>query len=204
MTADPLRIPHSAFRIAVLLSATLAAACGYRLAGTTVRPPSGIRSLSVGAFENRSREFGLDKTLAFAFEREFLRRGLLRVEEKPDAGEAVLTGTIRTFTARPVAFDEEDEALQYEAELVVDLVLRRQSDQAVLWQASGLTEIEAYDVAARIVVPSTAAFQRGTTDVEDLRRLTDIQLAEVEKRHAIERLVAAIVHDAHDRIVEDF
>jgi len=178
--------------------------CGYHFIGTQTSLPAGVHSVSVGAIENRSRQFGLDKTLAFAFEREVSRRGLLRLEEQPNAGDAVLSGKIRAFQTRPVAFDAQDEAIEYQAELIVDLTLRRQSDGTVLWEASGLQEIEEYAVQVDIVVPSTSQFQQGTLNLEDLQQLTDIQLAETEKRLAIERLVEAVVRDAHDRMLEDF
>lgn len=180
------------------------AACGYRLVGTEVRIPGDIRSLHVGNFENRSRQFGLDLQLAVALEREFLRRGVLRVEEEPGGGDGELTGTIRSFQTRPVAFDAKDEALRYEAELTLDIVLRRRRDQAVLWEQSGLQELEEYTVAARVIVPSTSQFQRGTLAVGDIRRLTDIQLAETEKRLAIERLITSTARDVHDRLLDDF
>jgi hypothetical protein len=187
-----------------LLLGLLPLACGYRFAGAVLRLPEGVRSVEVGLFDNRSRQFGLDRALALALEREFHRRGVFRVEEEPGTGDAELTGTIRSCSARPVAFDEQDEALQYEAELTVDLTLRRRSDSAIIWEVSGLREWDDYSVAARIVVPSTSQFQRGTLAVGDLRRLTDIQLAETEKRLAIDRLLRTLVRDVHDRILNDF
>jgi len=191
-------------RLLLALFALVFPACGYQLAGTQLRLPEGVHSVYVGSFENRSREFGLDRQVAFAFEREFHRRGVFRVEENPEAGDSVLTGTIRSFAARPVAFDAEDEALVYEAELTLDVALRRRDDDAALWEVSGLQEVEDYSVAAAIMVPSTSQFQRGTLSVGDLQRLTDIQLAETEKRLAIERLVRSLVRDVHDRILDDF
>jgi hypothetical protein len=178
--------------------------CGYHLAGTVVQLPEGVRSVRVGDFNNRSRQFGLDRELALAIEREFYRRGVLRVEEDPNSGDSELTGTIRSFKVRPVAFDAQDEALEYEAELVLDVSLRRRSDGVVIWKGAGLTEVEDYSVAARIVAPSTSQFQQGTLAVDDLQRLTDIQLAETEKQLAIQRLVQSLARDVHERILDDF
>lgn len=189
--------------VAVLVAAGTTG-CGYRFMGVASQPPGGIRSIAVGTFENRSREFGLGEALADAFEREFFRRGTLRLEEREEQGDAVLTGIIRRFSSRPVAYDANDQAMQYEAEIVLDLTLRRRSDGAILWQAEDLEEVEDYSVASRIVVPSTAQFQQGTLAVQDIGRLTDIQLAETSKRVAIQRLVGAVVRDVHDRILEDF
>jgi hypothetical protein len=178
--------------------------CGYRLIGARTTAPGGVRSVSIGVFQNETREFGLERNLAFAFEREIYRRGLLRLEDDPGAGEGILSGTIREFKTRPVAFDTEDEALEYEAELTVEVTLRRQDDGEVLWQSSSLQALEEYSVNKSIVVPSAARFQLETTDFRDLQNLTDIQLAESQKRLAIERMVETIVRDVHDRILDDF
>ncbi|MGD9763075.1 MAG: LPS assembly lipoprotein LptE [Candidatus Binatia bacterium] len=179
-------------------------ACGYTLAGTQTRAPAAIRSISVGTFTNRSRQEGLDKTLAFAVEREFYQRGTPEVRENPESGEGLLTGTIREFKTRPVSFDAEDNALQYEARLVLDVVLVRQSDGAVLWQGSRMLAIEDYSVNRQTVVPSSSQFQQGTLNFSDLADLTDIQLAESEKHLAIERMVRSIARDVYDRILDDF
>jgi hypothetical protein len=188
----------------VLLCTLALSACGYTLAGDQMRVPGDIHSVSVGAFTNNSREEGLDRTLIFAFEREFYERGQLRLLEDPGAGEGVLTGTIREFRTRPVSFDSDDDALQYEARLTIDVTLKRQSDGEVLWKASRLQAFEEYSVNTDTVVPSSSQFQRGTLDFSDLADLSDIQLAETEKRLAIDRLLRAVVRDVHDRILDDF
>lgn len=182
----------------------VSAGCGYRLVGSESSVPGGIRSVSLGTFENRTRQFGLEQALSFAFEREFYRRGLLRLEETQGEGDAILEGTIREFRTRPVAFDSDDEALEYEAELTVDVLLKRQDDGEVLWRGSRLLAVEEYSVNRSIVVPSAARFQLETNDLSDLQNLTDIQLAENQKRLAIARMIETIVRDVHDRILDDF
>jgi hypothetical protein len=192
-------------RARLLLALALAPlACGYTFAGTQTAVPGDIRSISVGQFDNRSRQEGLEKSLAFAFEREFYERGTLPVREDPSQGDGILTGTIRDFKTRPVSFDANDEALQYEAELTLDVTLRRQTDGKVLWQGSRLQAFEQYSVSRQTVVPSSSQFQQGTLDFANLAQLSDIQLAETEKRLAIDRMVRAIVRDVHDRILDDF
>ncbi len=176
--------------------------CGYTLAGTQTRIPGGIRSIAVGDFLNHSRQEGLDKRLAFAIEREFYERGVLPVRETE--GDGVITGTIREFRTRPVSFDAEDDALQYEARLSLDVVLTRQADGTVLWRGNRMEAVDDYSVSRQTVVPSSSQFQQGTLDFSDLANLTDIQLAETEKQRAIARLVRALASDVHDRILDDF
>jgi Lipopolysaccharide-assembly len=179
-------------------------ACGYHLAGTHVVVPGDIRSISVGEFDNQSRQEGLEKTLAFAFERELYEGGTLPLRETPNQGDGIITGTIREFGIRPVSFDSDDQALQYEVELTLDVTLRRNDDGEVLWKGSRLRAYEEYSVSRDAVVPSSSQFQQGTLDFSNLAELSDIQLAETEKRLAIERMVRAIARDVHDRILDDF
>jgi hypothetical protein len=166
--------------------------------------PGDIHSVAVGTFTNRSRQEGLDKTLAFAVEREFYQRGALTIRETKGEGEAVISGTIREFHVRPVSFNQQDEALQYEAKLVLDVVLVRQSDGSVLWKGNNMQSVEDFSVNRQTVVPSSSQFQQGTLDFDNLAQLTDIQLAETEKHLAIDRMVRAIARDVHDRILDDF
>ncbi|MBI4518750.1 MAG: hypothetical protein HY699_23385 [Deltaproteobacteria bacterium] len=187
-----------------LLLVLLLAGCGYHLAGTSTSLPADVQAVSVGKLENRSREFGLDQRLAFAFEQEFLRRGQVRVVTDPAGGDAILTGTIRHFETMPISFDANDEALQYQATLVLDLSLRRHRDGQVLWEVRGLRAVEEFSASALVVITSSSQFQRGQLDAANLDQLSNIQLAETEKRLAIERLLQAAVRDAYDQIVEGF
>jgi hypothetical protein len=190
--------------LCLLAVAGILPACGYTLIGQQSRVAGDIRSVTVGEFRNESRQQGLGKTLAFAVEREFYEHGSLAVRDRTADGDGVITGTIREFKTRPVAFNSADEALQYEAKLVLDVVLTRQSDGAILWRGKRMQAIEDYAVNRETVVPSSSQFQQGTLDFADLADLTDIQLAETEKQRAIERMVRSIARDVHDRILDNF
>ena len=188
----------------LLLLALVPVSCGYRIAGSQSALPADIHSISIGHFDNYSRQEGLEKTLAFAFEREFYERGLLTVRESPSQGDSILSGAIREFRTRPVAYDANDVALEYEAELTLEVTLRRQADGKVLWKSSRMHAFEDYAVSPQTVVPSSSQFQQGTIDFSNLAQLSNVQLAETEKRQAIDRMVRSIVRDVHDRILEDF
>lgn len=179
-------------------------ACGYRLAGTQVKVPGDIHSISVGHFDNQSRQEGLEKTLAFALEREFYERGELSVRENPSESDGLITGTIVAFKTRPVSFDAQEDALQYETELTLDVTLRRQADGKILWKGHNMHAFEEYSVSRQTVVPSSSQFQQGTLDFSNLAQLSNVQLAETEERLAIQRLLRSIVRDVHDRILEEF
>jgi len=183
---------------------TLASGCGYQLVGAREVVPGGITSLAVGQFENHSREYDLDEKLTLALEREFYRRGVVRLEEERGGGEAEIKGVIRSFSTRPVTFDASDEALQYEIELTVDAVVVRRDDGEILWRGAGIYAVDAYSVRTDTVVPSSSRFQRDKLTFSALDDLTPIQLAETERRRAIDRMLKSVVNDLHDRMLDDF
>ena len=193
-------------RAAALSLLLMLAGCGYHLAGEQVRLPDDVHSVSVGRIENRSREQGLEKTLAFAIEREVHIRRRFHMEEDPAGGDAVLSGTIRDVRVRPVAFDANDQAVQFEIAVVMDLRLTRHDDGHVLWQVRGLRETDEYSASSRVVVTGSSQFQRGTLNATDLQnpQLSNIQLAETDRRQALARLLSQVARDVYNQMVEDF
>ena len=184
----------------------LLAGCGYHFAGEQVGLPEDVHSVSLGRIENRSREYGLEKSLAFALEREVHIRRHFRMEEDPAGGDAVLSGTIRDVRVRPVAFDANDQAVQFEIAVVLDLTLTRHGDGHVLWHVHGLRETQEYSASSQVVVTSSSQFQQGTLDATNVQnaQLSNIQLAETERREAMMRLLTQAARDVYNQMVEDF
>lgn len=191
-------------RLLCLLVALLHFGCGYQLVGRGGAVPGDVRSVFIGEFENHTREVELDEKLVLALEREFYRRGLIAVREKPGSEEAVIKGAIREFNSRPVTFDANDDALQYEVELTVDAILERRADGEVLWRGAGIYSVDTYSVRTDTVVPSSSRFQRGRIEFDVLDQLTPIQLAETERRLAVDRMVESAVRDIYERMIDDF
>ncbi len=199
-----------------LLGVLLLCGCGYHFAGVEVGLPPEVRSVSVATIDNRSTEQALDKLLAFAFEREVLARGQLRWEQAPAAADAVVKGTIRSLSIRPVAFNRRDEAVQYQVILFLDLSLERTSDGAVLWQVEGYRVEGEYASSPGVVVVSSAAFQQQTLDAANLRdpewspqaaadaNAINPQLAEGFKRELLRALAQRAARDLYAQMVEGF
>ncbi len=193
-------------RYATLLSLVVLTGCGYHLAGEQRGLPPDIHSLSVGSVVNQSPEYGLEKTLAFTFEREIHERGHFHMVEDPGGGDAVLTGTIRDIRTQPVAFDANDQAIQYQLTLILDFTLTRHTDGQVLWHVGDLRELDEYSVSSNVVVTSSSTFQRSTLNASDVQnpQFTHIQLGETERRRALTRLLKQAVRDAYNQMVEAF
>ena len=193
-------------RFAAVLLAVVFVGCGYHFAGEQVGLPADIHSLSVGKLVNRSREHGLEKTLAFALEREIHERGHFRMIEDPGGGDAVLSGTIRELRVRPVAFDSNDIALQYELVLILDFTLTRKDDGQVLWHVHGLQESDQYSASPNVVVTNSPQFQQSALNASDVLNpeFTAIQLTETERRRAVTRLLGQAVRDVYNQMIENF
>jgi hypothetical protein len=201
---------------AVLGLPLVLAGCGYQLAGSHLGLPADVRSISIGRFENRSREHGLEKELGFAIEREILVRRQLQLASDPGAGDAQLTGSIRSIQVRPVAFNRNDQATQYEVVMRLDLQLTRQADGVVLWRSNGSRHESEYSASAGVVVWSSSEFQQDTLDPANLvdpqlspqfatnPQSVGIQLAETERRQALRRLLQQAARDIYNSMVEDF
>ena len=193
-------------RFAAVLLAVAFVGCGYHFAGEQVGLPADIHSLSVGKLVNRSREHGLEKTLAFALEREIHERGHFRMIEDPGGGDAVVSGTIRELRVRPVAFDANDIAVQYEIALILDFTLTRKDGGQVLWHVHGLEESDQYSASPNVVVTNSPQFQKSALNASDVLNpeFTAIQLTETERRRAITRLLGQAVRDVYNQMIENF
>ncbi|MFN8626348.1 MAG: LPS assembly lipoprotein LptE [Candidatus Binatia bacterium] len=193
-------------RYPTLLALVALSGCGYHFAGEQRGLPDDIHSLSVGTVVNHSQEYGLEKTLAFTFEREIHERGHFQMVEDPGGGDAVLTGSIRDVRVRPVAFDANDQAVQYEMTVILELTLTRHSDGQVLWHVHDLRELDEYSVSSSVVVTSSSKFQRETLNASDVQnpRFSHIQLGETERRRALTRLLKQAARDAYNQMVEAF
>ena len=178
--------------------------CGYHFVGSGRRFAPEVRTLGVMALVNDTREFGLEKRIALALEREFAMRGPLRIAPAPTEGDVVLSGTLREAEDRPVAFNKNDEVLVYHTVVALDLELRRRDTGELLWRGRGLRASGDYETVASVIVTTSSEFRSSTLNAEDLGGFTDIQLAESRRRQMLERMVAGLAHDVYDQIMEEF
>lgn len=180
------------------------AGCGYGFTGGGRQFAPELRTISVRSFENRTREVGIEKRIAFAIEREFGMRGPLRVVNGPADGDLVISGRVWETADRPVAFNRNEEALVNQAAVSLDVELRRRDSGALVWQGRGLRSTGDYESVAAAVITTSPEFRGATLNAGDLGGFTDIQLAESRRQQAIERIVGSLARDVYERIMEDF
>jgi hypothetical protein len=187
-----------------LLALSLACGCGYQFVGESSLLPKDARSIYVEPFINRSRDVGLDKELTTATRGEFYRRGELRVVDTPEQADVILSGVIRSLDSSVATVNREDEVLQYEAVMILDVTVRRREPDQILWRGQAVRLNQIYGGSRAAVVTTSSEFRTGTLDVSDVRRMTDIQLTESERRAVREQLMEQFAKELRQRIVEMF
>jgi Lipopolysaccharide-assembly len=178
--------------------------CGYQFVGESSLIPKDARTIYVEPFINRSRDVGMEKELTTALRGEFYRRGQLTVVEGSEQADLILTGVIRSIERNVASVNRKDEVLQYESALVVDVTLRRREPNEILWRGQGLRLTEVFGGSRAAVVTTSSEFRTGTLNASDVRRMTDIQLTEVEQKTTRDQLMDRVAKELYQRVMEMF
>ena len=135
--------------LAVLSSALLGGACGYRFAhrGVSGLPPA-IRIIAVPAFQNDTFRFKIEQSLTAAVMHEFLARTSYRVQSQEAGSDAVLHGGITAIYSSPIVFDPNSGRT---TEILITVSLRVTIEDSrtgqVLYEANDLVYREPYQVS---------------------------------------------------------
>jgi hypothetical protein len=178
--------------------------CGYQFVGESSLLPKDARTIYLEPFVNRSRDVGMEKELTTALRGEFYRRGQLAVVEGSEQADVILTGVVRSLERNVASVNRKDEVLQYESVLILDVTLRRREPNEILWRGQGLRLTEVHGGSRAAVVTTSSEFRTGTLNASDIRRMTDIQLTEVEQRAIREQLMERFAKELHQRVMETF
>lgn len=178
--------------------------CGYQFSGKGAEFPKDVKTVFVETFVNRSRDVGIENDITSALRSEFRQQGQLRVVDRLEQADAVLSGVVRSIDSRVVAVNREDEVLQFEMVLVADMSLRRRNPDELLWRNQGSRLTELHSGSRGDVVTSSSGFKTGTLNAGDVRRLTDIQLTETQRQEAKGQLVERFARELHQRLMEMF
>lgn len=187
-----------------ILALSLASGCGYQFVGESSLLPKDARTIYVEPFINRSRDVGIERELTTATRGEFYRRGELRVVDSIDQADVILSGVIRSLDSTVATVNREDEVLQYDAVMILDITVRRREPDEILWRGQGVRLNQVYGGSRAAVVTTSSEFRTGTLNVSDVRRMTDIQLTESERRAVRGQLMEQFARELRQRIFEMF
>lgn len=194
---------RSAWRVVwTVWMGTLGVACGYGFGGAGSAVPQDARTIAIALFENHTRERGLEVALRRSIEEEFRRRGGLRVVDTE--ADLQLEGRIRRLLNVPVAFAGANEAVEFQARLIVGLRLVDTRTGAVLVRASQVQETTDFGSDRSVIISSSPAFQEQTADARDLAHLTNVALSEGNRARARGRLLDQMAEQVYLLTVEGF
>ena len=159
---------------AILCFLAFLSACGYRFAGGGTLP-SGINSVCVTIFENRTSEIGVENTFTNDLIYEFTRNGKIASIDKADA---FLSGVVKSMSIETVSRSGSHTPIERRVTITLDLKLT-DNDGGILW-SKGISGNEAYDVAS------------------------DKLSTEQNRRSAISILSERLAEKVYNRLTEDF
>ncbi len=124
----------------------LLCSCGYRLAGHNVFLPDHIKSISVLPFINETKRAEVEQRITESVMKEFIKRGKFTISSDKENADAVLEGTISSFTTNPVQFSTEGRATRVEVSITVRAKLKDLVNDAIIWNQEHFIYREQFDI----------------------------------------------------------
>ena len=132
--------------VATLLLASFVG-CGYHLVGHSSTLPTGIQSVGVPTFVNRTNRPELEQRVTEHVIDEFTTRGRVRILPGEEGAQAVLRGEIMSYIVTPVVISEQGRATRYEILITAHVTLSETTTDRVLWEDDHFLFKRQYDVA---------------------------------------------------------
>lgn len=155
-------------KIALLLSIAMTlSGCGYALVGRGNFLPSGITTVHIPPFVNRTTRVELEQQVTQSVAEEMVSRSRLRIVADEKQSDSVLRGTITSFAIQPVAY-ENAVATQYQVSVTasIELVDRRNDEQKVIWKNDQYRFTETYPINLQ----SGDAFDQESRAIREIAR----------------------------------
>src|SRR5215510_3472452 len=141
------RILHVIFLAALLLSVCGYTEC-YKPVGQGGGLPKHIKTLAVPAFQNPSLRFKVEQRFTSAVIDEALRRARsLNVVSTTEGADAVLLGTVKNFSYRPILLDDFGRARIFEIAIVVGVTVRDQTKNKVIFDNQNFIYRGEYEIS---------------------------------------------------------
>lgn len=171
--------------------------CGYKFGLAEHALPGGYKQVAIPVFKNSSQDVGIEVPFTNALIRRFARSQVARVIDK-ESSPLILEGTIVNIDtiSGPAVTNTELRTLpdgavlttEYRLVISTNLILKRKSDEKVIWQGTFSNEkVYAAPRIGKEVLNSANATYNQSARMETIARLAEEMMAE-----------------AHDRMTENF
>jgi len=136
-------------KLLFMVSLVLFTSCGYQLVGKETHLPSGISSVAVPTFTNKTFEPGIEVPFTQAFLKQFILDKRVNVVDR-QAADAFLEGVIKSYNFNAVSFDRSGLVLEYQTTVRMDLTLKRRDGQ-ILWTQTDLSETRWFRASSNVL-----------------------------------------------------
>ena len=153
-------------RTAAVFAILLASSCGYHNAGRADLVPATVHTIAIPAFTNQTTRYKLTDQLPEAIAREFISRTRYRIVADQTTADAILTGSVLTYTSFPTVFDPTTgRASSVEVHVTMRLNLVERATGKVLYTRPNFEMRERYQISidpAAFFEESDAALARAS------------------------------------------
>jgi hypothetical protein len=144
------------------------AGCGYHTGGHAVLIPQSVKTIAVEPFQNNTVRFKLARLLSDNIAQELVTRTKYRIVSDPKDADAILRGTLISFTSYGIASDPSGHATGAQAIVTVAVSLTERATGKVLYSNPAVVFRERYEVTSdpqQYFDESGTAIQRLSRDV---------------------------------------
>jgi len=127
--------------------------CGYALVGQASNLPEHIQSIYLESLVNETRRPQVDQIVTRAIAEELVTRKRFHLAESEADADAILRGAITQFSVRPISFDIDGAATEYQTTINARMEFRDLTTDEVLWSNDQYTYRDNY-----LVDPSAETF----------------------------------------------
>jgi Lipopolysaccharide-assembly len=121
----------------------------YRRAGQGNNLPKHIKTIAIPPFQNPSLRFKVEQRFTAAMIDEVLRRKRsLKVVSSSEGADAVIIGKINYFFLNPKLLDDLGRARLFEITIVIDLMVRDQTNNKTIFHNPNYTFRDEYEISS--------------------------------------------------------
>ncbi len=125
----------------LVVAVVMLGGCGYALAGRASNLPEDVNKIYVQTLENETSRAQVEQFLTQAISDELLTRRRFNVVNSAGEADAILQGKVLTFNVRPLTFDGDGLATNFEIAITADMKFARrpgpgEDEGEVLWSNS--------------------------------------------------------------------
>lgn len=136
-------------RLALIAFIVTGSGCGYRVRSSAGTLPSGMQSIGIPTFRNKTGQYAMEQIITGAVLKEFSIRAKARVSSDSSGVDSVLLGEITDVNSVPVTFGSQETGSQtfgsaFLVTVRMNAVLKRLSDSAIIWQNQDFIYRERY------------------------------------------------------------